>query len=226
MVFHISLRHVHFSSSSSSCLSCNIISVDLSSGSLILLLVHIYLLSCASEFFIWVMVLFNSRISLIKNIWFPSLYNVLYLMRLCHFSVTSLSMISLNSLNIFIMAVLKSLLKLTFGPSHRQFLLSASLLIYRSQFCFFQYLSFLKMRHFKLYIVLILDINFPCPQGLYFVLPLFVYWPPPGGSDGKASVYNVGYSGSIPGSGRSPGEGNGSPLRYSCLENPMDGGAW
>ena len=96
-------------------------------------------------------------------------------MRLCHFSVTSLSMISFNSLNIFIMVVLKSLLKLTSGPSHRQFLLSASLLIYRSQFCFFQYLSFLKMRHFKLYIVLILDINFPCPQGLYFVLPLLVY---------------------------------------------------
>ena len=48
----------------------------------------------------------------------------------------------------------------------------------------------------------------------------------PGGSDGKASVYNVGDLGSIPGSGRSPGEGNGKPLQYSCLENPMDGGAW
>ena len=48
----------------------------------------------------------------------------------------------------------------------------------------------------------------------------------PGGSDGKASVYNVGDLGSIPGSGRSPGEGNGDPLQYSCLENPMDGGAW
>ena len=48
----------------------------------------------------------------------------------------------------------------------------------------------------------------------------------PGGSDGKASVYNVGDLGSIPGSGRSPGEGNGNPLQYSCLENPMDGGAW
>ena len=33
-------------------------------------------------------------------------------------------------------------------------------------------------------------------------------------------------AGSIPGSGRSPGEGNGNPLQYSCLENPMDGGAW
>ena len=48
----------------------------------------------------------------------------------------------------------------------------------------------------------------------------------PGGSDGKASAYNVGYLGSIPGSGISSGEGNGNPLQYSCLENPMDGGAW
>ena len=47
-----------------------------------------------------------------------------------------------------------------------------------------------------------------------------------GGSDGKASAYNAGDQGSIPGSGRSPGEGNGSPLQYSCLENPMDGGTW
>ena len=47
-----------------------------------------------------------------------------------------------------------------------------------------------------------------------------------GGSDGKASVYNVGDLGSIPGSGRFPGGGNGNPLQYSCLENPMDGGAW
>ena len=39
---------------------------------------------------------------------------------------------------------------------------------------------------------------------------------------GKASAYNVGDLGSIPGSGRSPGEGNGTPLQYSCLENPMD----
>ena len=48
----------------------------------------------------------------------------------------------------------------------------------------------------------------------------------PGGSDGKVSVYNVGDSGSIPGLGRSPGEGNGNSLQYSCLENYMDGGAW
>ena len=48
----------------------------------------------------------------------------------------------------------------------------------------------------------------------------------PGGSDSKASVYNAGDPGSIPGSGRSPGEGNGNPLQYHCLENPMDRGAW
>ena len=48
----------------------------------------------------------------------------------------------------------------------------------------------------------------------------------PGGSDGKASVYNVGDPSSIPESGRSPGEGNGNPLQYYCLENPMDGGTW
>ena len=46
------------------------------------------------------------------------------------------------------------------------------------------------------------------------------------GSDGKASACNAGDPGSIPGSGRSPGEGNGNPLQYSCLENPMEGGAW
>ena len=48
----------------------------------------------------------------------------------------------------------------------------------------------------------------------------------PGGSDGKASSCNVGDLGWIPGLGRSPGEENGHPLQYSCLENSMDGGAW
>ena len=48
----------------------------------------------------------------------------------------------------------------------------------------------------------------------------------PGGSDGKASAYNAGDPGLIPGSGRSPGEGNGNPLQCSCLENPMDREAW
>ena len=46
------------------------------------------------------------------------------------------------------------------------------------------------------------------------------------GSVGKASSWNAGDLGSIPGSGRSPGEGNGNPLQYSCLENSMEGGAW
>ena len=46
------------------------------------------------------------------------------------------------------------------------------------------------------------------------------------GSDSKASACNAGDPGSILGSGRSSGEGNGNPLQYSCLENPMDGGAW
>ena len=45
-------------------------------------------------------------------------------------------------------------------------------------------------------------------------------------SEVKAPACNAGDLGSIPGSGRFPGEGNGNPLQYSCLENPMDGGAW
>ena len=62
-------------------------------------------------------------------------------------------------------------------------------------------------------------------EGNFFLYPLrslsF-----PGGSDGKASAYSEGDLGSIPGLGRSPGEGNGNPLQYSCLEKPTDGGAW
>ena len=53
---------------------------------------------------------------------------------------------------------------------------------------------------------------------------LYFYFP--GGSDRKASAYNAGDRGSIPGLGRSLGEGNGNPLQYSCLENPIDGGDW
>ena len=48
----------------------------------------------------------------------------------------------------------------------------------------------------------------------------------PGGSDGKESACNEGDLGSVPGWERSPGEGNGNPLQYSCLENSMDRGAW
>ena len=62
-------------------------------------------------------------------------------------------------------------------------------------------------------------------QGLFYLLQRFLC-DFPGGSDGKASVYNVRDLGSIPGLGRFPGEENGNPLQYSCLENPMDGGAW
>ena len=47
-----------------------------------------------------------------------------------------------------------------------------------------------------------------------------------GGTDGKESACSARDPGSIPGSGRSPGESNGNPLQYSCLENPMEGGAW
>ena len=48
----------------------------------------------------------------------------------------------------------------------------------------------------------------------------------PGGSDSKESACNAGDMVSIPGSGRSPAEGNGNPLQYACLENSMDRGAW
>ena len=48
----------------------------------------------------------------------------------------------------------------------------------------------------------------------------------PGGSRGIESASNVGNVGSIPGLGRSPGEGNGNPLQYSCWENPLDTGVW
>ena len=48
----------------------------------------------------------------------------------------------------------------------------------------------------------------------------------PGGSDGKASTYNAGDPGSIPGLGKPSEEENGNPLQYSCLENPMDRGVW
>ena len=59
------------------------------------------------------------------------------------------------------------------------------------------------------------------------VFMLLLFPPQPfGGSEVKASACYAGDLGSIPGSGRFPGEGNGNPLQYSCLENPMDGGAW
>ena len=78
---------------------------------------------------------------------------------------------------------------------------------------------------FKLAILTYL--NTSNPLSYVFLLNIYhhlLYFP--GGSDGKASVYNVGDLGSIPGLGRSPGEGNGNPLQEYCLENPMDRGAW
>ena len=53
-----------------------------------------------------------------------------------------------------------------------------------------------------------------------------IHWGFPGSSIGKESACSAGDLGSIPGSGRSPGEGNGNPRQYSCLENAMDRGAW
>ena len=61
------------------------------------------------------------------------------------------------------------------------------------------------------------------PRGLTTLWVQYVWFGGfPGGSDGKASACNAGDPGSIPGLGRSPGEGNGNPLQYSCLENSMD----
>ena len=61
-------------------------------------------------------------------------------------------------------------------------------------------------------------------MGIWVVSTLWLGFP--GGSGGKASACNAGDPGSIPGSGRSHGEGNGNPLQHSCLENPLDREAW
>ena len=71
----------------------------------------------------------------------------------------------------------------------------------------------------------------PCPNVHkptieYIYIEIVNYLGFPGGSDGKESACNARDLGSIPGSGRSPGEGNGYPLQYSCLKNYMDRGAW
>ena len=70
------------------------------------------------------------------------------------------------------------------------------------------------------------NLNPLLPWPSFFFTICLLYCDFPGGSDGKASAYNAGDPGSIPWSGRSPGEGNGNPLQYSCLGNAMDGGAW
>ena len=61
---------------------------------------------------------------------------------------------------------------------------------------------------------------------IYLFLNIYLFKGFPCSSVGKKSACNAGDLGSIPGLGRSPGEGNGNPLQYSCLENPMDRGAW
>ena len=64
-------------------------------------------------------------------------------------------------------------------------------------------------------------------QHLWFIILVNINtWTSFRGSDGKESACNAGDLGSIPGLGRSPGEGNGNPLQYPCLGNPMDTGAW
>ena len=65
------------------------------------------------------------------------------------------------------------------------------------------------------------ELLFHLPDRLQWVRVCSLQW-----LSGKDSAYNAGDVGSIPGSGRSPGEGNGNPFLYSCLENPMDRGAW
>ena len=67
--------------------------------------------------------------------------------------------------------------------------------------------------------------TFPKLSSFFFTLCI-EFWGFPGGSDGKESACNVGGLSLTPGLGRYPGEGNGHPLQYSCLENPMDRGVW
>ena len=85
---------------------------------------------------------------------------------------------------------------------------------------------FLLKQATSFYCILFLPIDyFKLPSQLSYEWHYFPF-PSPGGSDGKASACNAGDLGLIPGSGRSPGEGNGNPLQDSCLEKSMDGGAW
>ena len=77
--------------------------------------------------------------------------------------------------------------------------------------------------HKKLYKNVYNMFTYNC-QNLTVITMSFLAFPP--SSVGKESICNAGDMGSIPGSGRSPGEGNGNPLQYSCLENPMDRGAY
>ena len=77
-------------------------------------------------------------------------------------------------------------------------------------------MCWVKFRNLDLILILIMLI----------ISDIYRYLGFPVGSEVKASAYDVGDLGSVPGLGRSPGEGNGNPLQHSCLENHMDGGAW
>ena len=73
--------------------------------------------------------------------------------------------------------------------------------------------------------MIVLFFPFTCCIDFFFNL-FILYCSFPDGRGGKESACNAGDSGLIPSSGRSPGEGNGCPLQYSCLETPMDRGTW
>ena len=79
------------------------------------------------------------------------------------------------------------------------------------------------LRHIFYLCLSVISLNWLIDLHLYMCLYAMGF---PGGSDGKASACNTEDLDSIPGSERSPGEGNGNPLQYSCLENSRDGGTW
>ena len=85
--------------------------------------------------------------------------------------------------------------------------------------------SLLSIFYLSLLLLLLLLLE-SCPSNLTAPKLLSQVLGVPGGSDGKESTLNAGDLGLIPGSGRSPGGGNGNPLQYPYLENPMDRGAW
>ena len=80
-----------------------------------------------------------------------------------------------------------------------------------------------KSPQYVFFCIKLLSLSLVCLRFIHVVTSILGF---PGGSDGKESACNIGDLGLIPGLGRSPGEGNGNPLQYSCLENSVDRGAW